>query len=542
MGNIYDFIILGAGPNGLQAGAYLSRAGEKILILEQRYECGGGLWTEESTYPGFLHSTHAIYMMMTDFAPVYTDFNMEAEYGVTHIHPEMTFAMPFEDGKCLCLYKDLDRTLKSIARFSEKDAESYRDFYKFCKTCVDDFIGPATYVPPHGALDSIVKLQQSELGEAILSYSQRTPLDIIEEKFKNDRVRAMMLYMCTHWGVKYDQSGLGYLVLLYLNRAHNYKLVKGGSHMVPQALNKVIHRHGGVVKNNQRVTRIIVENGQAVGVETIEGHVYYAKKAVVSSLNPIQTFKDLVGEDHLDSEFSEKLNSWEWESCSLLGVHSALEERPRFKVAVSDPGIDDAFVYILGYESMADYINYMDAVYRGEMPKKIGFNCCFPSNHDPSLAPAGRCVSLISSLSPHDLSDGGADKWYRLAFREEQAGRCLDVLERYAPNITRDKIFQTYISTPVDIANKFPTMQKGSIKHGAYTPFQMGFLRPNEECSHNRTPIENLYMAGASVYPGGCVIWGSGYLAVERLAKDYNLNKWWKEPQCVTKLLESGMH
>ncbi len=39
----YDFIIIGAGPNGLQTGAYLSKAGQKVLVLEQRYECGGGL-------------------------------------------------------------------------------------------------------------------------------------------------------------------------------------------------------------------------------------------------------------------------------------------------------------------------------------------------------------------------------------------------------------------------------------------------------------------------------------------------------------------
>src|SRR3989304_8175876 len=86
MENNYDVIIIGAGPNGLEAGAYLSRAGSKVLVLETRYESGGGLATEEVTYPGFLHNTHAIYMMMVDFAPVYTDFNLDAEYNCKHIH------------------------------------------------------------------------------------------------------------------------------------------------------------------------------------------------------------------------------------------------------------------------------------------------------------------------------------------------------------------------------------------------------------------------------------------------------------------------
>ncbi len=91
----FDIIIIGAGPNGLQAGAYLSKAGEKVLILERRYECGGGLWTEETTFPGFLHSPHAVYMMMTDFAPVYGDLELEQKYGVHHIHPDLVWTMPF---------------------------------------------------------------------------------------------------------------------------------------------------------------------------------------------------------------------------------------------------------------------------------------------------------------------------------------------------------------------------------------------------------------------------------------------------------------
>ena len=36
----YDGIIIGAGPNGLTTGAYLAKAGLKVLLLERRFEMG----------------------------------------------------------------------------------------------------------------------------------------------------------------------------------------------------------------------------------------------------------------------------------------------------------------------------------------------------------------------------------------------------------------------------------------------------------------------------------------------------------------------
>jgi len=52
----FDVIIVGGGPNGLQIGAYLSKAGLKCLLLEKRFEVGGGLATEQVTLPDFFHS------------------------------------------------------------------------------------------------------------------------------------------------------------------------------------------------------------------------------------------------------------------------------------------------------------------------------------------------------------------------------------------------------------------------------------------------------------------------------------------------------
>ncbi len=538
--NKFDVIVIGAGPNGMELAAYLSKAGLKVIVLERRLEMGGGLATEAVTLPDYLHNTHAVYMMMVDYAPVYTDFKLEEQYAVSHIYPSLQFALPLSDGKCLCLYSDPERTCDSIAKFSKRDADSYREFYRTARRAVADFIGPATYVPSVPVFDQLVQIEKTELGRELGEYAEKTPKEIVEEHFENEHVRAMMLYLATQWGVGYDDAGMGYLVLLYLDRATSYRLVVGGSHMVAQGLHKVIYESGGQLRNTQRIKRIIVDGGVAKGVELEDGSIIEATKAVVSTIDPHQTFLKLVGAQNLEKDFVEKIEGWMWEKCSIMGLHLALKEAPNFAAAASDPEINQAFVYILGYETPEDIIKDYDAIYGGELPPKANFNCCFPSVHDPSQAPPGRHTGLLSRHVPYRLKEG-AEKWYNLKFKEEVAEQYLATLQRYAPNMTRDKVLWHYTSTPIDMENKFLDMVDGSFKQGLYHPLQMGYLRPNDECSQYRTPVKNLYVAGSSCYPGGCVIWGPGYVAAGTIADDLGVDKWWSEPEMVTKARTEGL-
>jgi phytoene dehydrogenase-like protein len=230
-----------------------------------------------------------------------------------------------------------------------------------------------------------------------------------------------------------------------------------------------------------------------------------AGKAVVSTIDIDQTFLKYVGEDQLEQEFTDMIHSWQWEYWSLCNLHLAMAEPPVFKVAEADPEINNAFLYVLGYENMADLKGHWEAMRTGGMPENAGYNCCFPSVHDPFQAPFGRATGLISQMAPFDRDDGGSERWLKHEVREETAKRQLAMLGRYAPNVTRDKVLWTYPTTPADIENKFANMVKGSYKQGAYHPLQMGYLRPNQDCSQYRTPVKNLYLGGASVAPGGMV-------------------------------------
>jgi len=46
-----DVAIAGAGPAGLMAAQYLSKAGKKVVIFERKLSVGGGMWGGGMTFP-----------------------------------------------------------------------------------------------------------------------------------------------------------------------------------------------------------------------------------------------------------------------------------------------------------------------------------------------------------------------------------------------------------------------------------------------------------------------------------------------------------
>ena len=537
----YDVIIIGGGPNGLLAGAYLSKCGLKVLVLERRYEMGGGLATEEVTMGGFFHNTHAIYMMMVDYAPAYKDLRLEEIYGLRHIYPSLQFAMPLSDGRCICLYSDLERTYKGLSKFSKKDADTYKELYIKFKGWMEDFLGPYTYCQPKATLEVAMEMERLEMGKEMFGLTDKTPIELVKGWFTDEHIQGLMISMICFWGLDPGQSGLGYLVPLYMNRSTNYRICVGGSHMLTQSLIKVILENKGTLLTTQNIKKIIVEDGKAVGVEREDGEVFEAK-AVISTIDTHQTFLKLIGEDKIGEDFAESLKPWMWEHWSFFSTHLALEEAPEFTAAKGDSEINQALIYLLGAESIGEYIEHYKGIEEKKLSDSPVISASFPTVHDSlQCRHSGKHTGLIQEHVPYDLADGGADRWYSLSFKEERSDKCIEVLTRYAPNINSDTIRSRYISTPIDCENKFLDMVKGSIKQGQYHPLQMGYMRPNEECSRHRTPIKGLYLGGSCTYPGGTVLLANGYLAAEVVVEDLGVEKWWPEPEMIKKAIQKGI-
>ena len=110
--------------------------------------------------------------------------------------------------------------------------------------------------------------------------------------------------------------------------------------------------------------------------------------------------------------------------------------------------------------------------------------------------------------------------------------------QKAAPNIKKENIVKLVSESPVEIERRL-NMRRGSIKHGDYNPTQLGYFRPNTDCSNHKTPVEGLYLCGASTYPGGLVLGGNGYLAAGKVVEDLGVEKWWKPTPEVERYIKT---
>jgi phytoene dehydrogenase-like protein len=497
----YDAIVIGAGHNGLTCAALLAKAGCAVAVFERHASIGGAAVSDTDLWPGYTLSTASYVCSLFD--PWLVDELDLHAHGLSYYRKDPYAFTPLLDGRSLLLGGDRKRNAGEIAAFDRRDVAGFEAYIertdRLGRALFDSFSDDA---PRFDRFDSdtqaLLRGSAADLVERYVS----TP--VLQAELVNDGL------IGTYRGPR--DPGTGYVLahhlagrLLGVQGAWAY--VRSGMGAVSQALASAARAHGAQLFTRAEITRIIVEDGRACGVE-LSRRATVRARSVVSSAHPRTTFLELLDSALLEPTFATKVREWKSTGPSLK-VNLALGELPNFTCR---PGSNpqphhSATIHVA---PTIEYLQkaYADARKAGESDEPL-IECFLQTPTDPQLAPPGKHVlSIFAQYFPYDRADG-----WSVAKREAAADRIVAILARYAPNLP-NAIEHRQVLAPPDLESRFGLVG-GHIFHGELLPGQI-----YEDRFAVRTPVRALYLGGSGAHPGGCVSGFPGKRAAKAVLRD----------------------
>jgi phytoene dehydrogenase-like protein len=529
----YDAIIIGAGHNGMALSTYLGKSGWRVLVLERRQEEGGGLSTECYTLPGFLHNLHSNYHTFVGLCPVYKDLDLMGNDGVVYAHPPVQMGSIYDDGTALTIHRDKKKTHASMSRFSKKDADTFMRLYKEVKGFQDLMIQALMYSPPIDVNDITRALTTLGVEDKTEFFRARlrsmTVHDFLNQHFENEKIRAMLAFHAAVCGYYTDTVGLAVSFPFMLGKIDNWQLALGGSHRLAHALWRQMRRAGVTLLPAAPVDKILLENGEAKGVRLTDGTEFHADKLVASSVDLHQTFKKMLPPEAVPPEVHKAVDAYPYQDGSTYTVHLAMNKIPKYKAAAFDPDINQAWVLNIGYNTLDDFTRDWDDIRHKRVPEDPKLNVAINSMFDPYDAPKGKATGLLRLFAPFQVEDKGAGGWDADGFKTLYMQRCISKWREYCEDFSEDDILMAKPYTPYDISAKLINMVNGDWMVGKISHDNLLASRPWAPMSQYRTPVKGLYLCGSCTHPHGFITFGPGYNALDVIADDFGMEKWWVE-------------
>jgi phytoene dehydrogenase-like protein len=302
---------------------------------------------------------------------------------------------------------------------------------------------------------------------------------MMDTYFKDHRLKQLLSILSSY--ITDEQSILSVEVAIPLFGYYLYGgcYPKGGSHMLTNTLADVIETHSGNLRLRTPVRKIIVDNGNAEGIELANGETIHAG-TVISNADVRRTFLELVGSGNMPLHFSKQIE--------------------KLQPSAS------AFLVSLGIDFVPETEPVTMVIEKNEQIEILS-----PSKVDPSLAPEGYAAVTVFKLLPHEQAvtwncdDSGYSE------RKKRFGDELIAMAEKAIPKLKDHIIYRQDASPATFSRYAWTTD------GAIYSMAIDQWRPPA-----KSPVKGLYMVGAgtSKRPGVEDAVYSGIRAAESVVKE----------------------
>ena len=497
----WDVIVIGSGIGGLVTASQLAAKGAKTLVLE-RYlipgGSGGSFRREGYTFDvgasmifGFGEKGHTN-LLTRALADV-------GEHCDTVPDPaQLEYHLP--GGLNVAVDRDYEAFIARLSGLFPHEAQGIRAFYDTCWqvfNCLDAM--------PLLSLEDPAYLAKVffKAPLACLGLARWLPFnvgDVARKHIKDEQLLRFIDMECFCWSVMpADLTPMINAGMVFSDRhAGGINYPKGGVGVIAEKLVSGLESHGGAIRYKARVTEVLLENGQAVGVKLASGEEIRARR-VVSNATRWDTFGQLVDAEHTPKAETTWRRRYK-PSPSFLSLHLGVD------AGVIPEGCHCHHLLLEDWGAMEDE--------QGVIFVSI------PTLLDPSLAPEGR--HIVHTFTPSDIN-----AWKDLspaaykAKKTADAARLVQRLEAILPGLSAG-IRHQEIGTPRTHRRFLGRMG------GTYGPIPAMRLPGLLPMPFNRTGLPNLYCVGDSCFPGQGLnaVAFSGFACAHRIGADLGLNPW----------------
>ncbi len=406
----WDVIVVGAGHNGLTAGALLARAGLATLVVEAREVAGGCCVTEEIA-PGCRASTTSYIASM--LRPEVIRALDLGRHGLRMVACEPALQVALDDGEVLADWNDPARTAAGIARYSPADARAFASVHAELAQLAARLQPLFMELPPDTRATGVRRLTEAVRMGRHLRGLRGTDVEgltqmltgslgqFIDARFESRPAKALLLAnnLYGKHGGPYQPGTLIGLAFHLLTGGEDavpgfFGHVMGGMGAISDAIAAAGQAHGMQIRTGAPVARIRVTGGRADGVTLASGEELTAR-VVLSGADPKRTFLHLVDQGDLPADFRAAVAGITMDGpCAKVNLVLEAEPQVRGMPADAPPGQRALF-------TLPPDLAVADACYdrakRGELAdaEQLFVDCVVASTVDPSLAPEG--------LAHHDV-------------------------------------------------------------------------------------------------------------------------------------------